>query len=177
MITKTIRYELANGIATITFDEQGSPVNTMCLQWQDDLDAVTAQVLKDREQIKGIVLASAKSTFFAGADLKGVMRSTAADGPRVFTEIERIKRNFRTIETQGVPVVTSVGTATEASCSALNTRSRMRVWAGVPSLRSIKASSTSKAPVRNTSTAPKTALKKRMPSSISGTVMPMWCIP
>lgn len=111
MITQTIRYELANGIATITFDEQGSPVNTMCLQWQDDLDAVAAQVVKDREQIKGIVLASAKSTFFAGADLKGVMRSTAADGPRMFTEIERIKRNFRTLETQGVPVVSCLNGA------------------------------------------------------------------
>lgn len=111
MITKTIRYNLTNGIATITFDEQGSPVNTMCLQWQDDMDAIAAQVVKDRAQIRGIVLASAKSTFFAGADLKGVMRSTAADGPRVFTEIERIKRNFRTIETQGVPVVSCLNGA------------------------------------------------------------------
>ena len=111
MITKTIRYELANGIATITFDEQGSPVNTMCLQWQDDLDAIAAQVVKDRPQIRGIVLASAKSTFFAGADLKGVMRSTAADGPRVFKEIERIKKNFRAIETQGVPVVSCLNGA------------------------------------------------------------------
>ena len=34
---KTIRYELADGIATLTFDEPGSPVNTMCLQWQEDL--------------------------------------------------------------------------------------------------------------------------------------------
>ena len=111
MITQTIRYDLANGIATITFDEQGSPVNTMCLQWQDDLDAVAAQVARDKAQLKGIVLASAKSTFFAGADLKGVMRSTEADGPRVFTEIERIKRNFRTIETQGVPVVSCLNGA------------------------------------------------------------------
>jgi 3-hydroxyacyl-CoA dehydrogenase / enoyl-CoA hydratase / 3-hydroxybutyryl-CoA epimerase len=111
MITKTIRYELANGIATITFDEQGSPVNTMCLQWQDDLDAIAAQVAQDKAQLKGIVLASAKSTFFAGADLKGVMRSTAADGPRVFTEIERIKRCFHTIETQGVPVVSCLNGA------------------------------------------------------------------
>ena len=111
MITKTIRYDLSNGIATITFDEQGSPVNTMCLQWQDDLDAIAAQVVKDKAQLKGIVLASAKSTFFAGADLKGVMRSTEADGPRVFTEIERIKRNFRTIETQGVPVVSCLNGA------------------------------------------------------------------
>lgn len=111
MITKTIRYDLANGIATITFDEQGSPVNTMCLQWQDDLDAIATQVVQDKAQLKGIVLASAKSTFFAGADLKGVMRSTKADGPRVFTEIERIKRNFRTIETQGVPVVSCLNGA------------------------------------------------------------------
>ncbi len=111
MITKTIRYELADGIATITFDEQGSPVNTMCLQWQDDLDAIAAQVARDKAQLKGIVLASAKSTFFAGADLKGVMRSTEADGPRVFKEIERIKKNFRTIETQGVPVVSCLNGA------------------------------------------------------------------
>jgi 3-hydroxyacyl-CoA dehydrogenase/enoyl-CoA hydratase/3-hydroxybutyryl-CoA epimerase len=111
MITKTIRYDLANGIATITFDEQGSPVNTMCLQWQDDLDAIAAQVVQDKAQLKGIVLASAKTTFFAGADLKGVMRSTEADGPRVFREIERIKKNFRTIETQGVPVVSCLNGA------------------------------------------------------------------
>jgi 3-hydroxyacyl-CoA dehydrogenase / enoyl-CoA hydratase / 3-hydroxybutyryl-CoA epimerase len=111
MILKTIRYELTNGIATITFDEQGSPVNTMCLQWQDDLDAIAAQVVKDKDRLKGIVLASAKTTFFAGADLKGVMRSTEADGPRVFREIERIKKNFRTIETQGVPVVSCLNGA------------------------------------------------------------------
>lgn len=111
MITKTIRYELANGIATITFDEQGSPVNTMCLQWQDDLDVIAAQVAKDKSQLRGIVLASAKSTFFAGADLKGVMRSTEADGPRVFREIERIKKNFRILETQGVPVVSCLNGA------------------------------------------------------------------
>ena len=111
MITPTIRYELAEGIATLTFDEQGSPVNTMSLQWQDDFETVTGQVVKDREQIRGIILASAKKTFFAGADLKGVMRSTADDGPRVFAEIERIKRHFRTLETLGVPVVTCLNGA------------------------------------------------------------------
>ncbi len=111
MITKTIRYELADGIATLTFDEQSSPVNTMCLQWQDDLHAVVAQVVKDRPQLKGIVLASAKSTFFAGADLKGVMRSTESDGPRVFAEIERIKKSFRTLETLGIPVVSCLNGA------------------------------------------------------------------
>lgn len=102
---KTIRYELQDGIATLTFDEPGSPVNTMCLQWQDDMAEAVGQVLKDKEAIRGIVLASAKSTFFAGADLKGTMRLAPADAPRVFQEIERVKKNFRTLETLGKPVV------------------------------------------------------------------------
>ncbi|WP_382324483.1 3-hydroxyacyl-CoA dehydrogenase NAD-binding domain-containing protein [Hydrogenophaga sp. UC242_50] len=109
---KTIRYELADGIATITFDEEGSPVNTMCADWQQDLTEVTAQVMRDCADIKGIILASAKSTFFAGADLKGTMRLQPSDAPRVFAEIEQTKKNFRTLETLGVPVVSCInGTA------------------------------------------------------------------
>ena len=111
MITNTIRYELQDGIATLTFDEQGSPVNTMCRQWQQDLQAVTAQVLQDKDQIAGIVLASAKSSFFAGADLKATMRLTAADAPAVFNEIETMKRAFRALETLGKPVVSCINGA------------------------------------------------------------------
>ncbi|WP_298932291.1 3-hydroxyacyl-CoA dehydrogenase NAD-binding domain-containing protein [uncultured Ramlibacter sp.] len=109
---KTIKYELADGIATITFDEEGSPVNTMCAQWQTDLVEVTAQVVKDKDAIQGIVLASNKTTFFAGADLKGTMRLQAADAPQVFREIEQTKKCFRTLETLGKPVVSCLnGTA------------------------------------------------------------------
>ena len=102
---KTIQYALQDGIATITFDEPGSPVNTMCRDWQQDLTEVTAQVVKDKAAIKGIILASSKSTFFAGADLKGTMRLAPADAPAVFREIEQTKKNFRTLETLGKPVV------------------------------------------------------------------------
>ena len=108
---KTIRYELQDGIATLTFDEPGSPVNTMCEQWQQDLHEATAQVLRDREAIRGIVLASAKTTFFAGADLKGLMRNKTEDASRVFREIEGMKKNFRTLETLGVPVVSCLNGA------------------------------------------------------------------
>ncbi len=113
---KTIQYTLENidgkGIATITFDEPNSPVNTMCLQWQEDMTAVAAQVLKDKDAIQGILLASAKSTFFAGADLKATMRLKPSDASAAFTEIERLKANFRAIETLGKPVVSLInGTA------------------------------------------------------------------
>ena len=109
---KTIQYQLQDGIATITFDQEGSPVNTMCAQWQQDLARVTGQVVKDKESIVGIVLASNKSTFFAGADLKATMRLQPDDAPRVFQEIEQTKKCFRTLETLGVPVVSCLnGTA------------------------------------------------------------------
>ena len=67
---ETIRYEIAgDGIATITFDAPGVPVNTMTREWQRDLAAVAAQAVADKARIKGGLLASAKPTFFAGAAL------------------------------------------------------------------------------------------------------------
>jgi len=112
MQLKTLRYDIegtpAGKVATITFDEQGSPVNTMCLQWQNDMAAVTQQVVADKDSLKGLILASAKNTFFAGADLKGVMRAAAGDALHTFTEIERIKKCFRTLETLGIPVVSCI---------------------------------------------------------------------
>jgi 3-hydroxyacyl-CoA dehydrogenase/enoyl-CoA hydratase/3-hydroxybutyryl-CoA epimerase len=112
MKLNTLHYQIEDGIATLTFDETGSPVNTMSLQWQSDLNEVTAQILKDKDSLQGLILASAKSTFFAGADLKGVMRMKPEDATTVFRNIEQIKKNFRTLETLGKPVVTCLnGTA------------------------------------------------------------------
>ncbi len=109
---KTIHYTLLDGMATVTFDEPNSPVNTMGLQWQDDLAELVAQVLKDKDAIRGLILTSAKTTFFAGADLKGVMRLQASDAAAVFASVERVKYHFRTLETLGKPVVSCLnGTA------------------------------------------------------------------
>ena len=103
---KTIRYDLdPEGIATLTFDEPGSPVNTMRPEWQDDMVEAAAQLVRDKERIKGVLLASAKSTFFAGAELKGVLTLKPEDAAEGFRRIESLKRSFRTIETFGRPVV------------------------------------------------------------------------
>ena len=102
----TIRYELdADGIATLTFDEPGSPVNTMTLQWQHDLAEAAAQLVRDKDRIQGVLLASAKTTFFAGAELKGVLALKPEDAAEGFRRIEALKKSFRTIETFGRPVV------------------------------------------------------------------------
>ena len=109
---ETIRYELdADGIATITFDEPGSPVNTMTLQWQHDLAEAAAQLVRDKDRIKGVLLASAKTTFFAGAELKGVLKLKPEDAAEGFARIEALKKSFRTIETFGRPVAALLGGA------------------------------------------------------------------
>src|SRR5664279_6334779 len=102
----TIHYEIdADGIATVTFDAPGAPVNTMTLEWQRELAEVAAQLERDKERIKGVLLASAKSTFFAGAALKHVLTLKAEDAAPGFAEIEAMKKSFRRIESLGRPVV------------------------------------------------------------------------
>ncbi|HXF45231.1 MAG TPA: 3-hydroxyacyl-CoA dehydrogenase NAD-binding domain-containing protein [Burkholderiaceae bacterium] len=103
---ETIRYEKdAEGIVTLTFDEPNSPVNTMSLAWQRDWQDAVARLAAEKDGIAGVILASAKSTFFAGANLKLVLELKESDAPRCFEEVERVKRAFRTLETLGKPVV------------------------------------------------------------------------
>lgn len=103
---ETIRYELdsATGIATLTMDRPGSAVNTMTPDWQADFAAAVDRLEADKERIKGVVLASGKKTFFAGAELKDVLKLTPADAPAAFKGIEAMKRSLRRLETLGRPV-------------------------------------------------------------------------
>lgn len=106
MTFSTLRYALnSQGIATVTFDEPGSPVNTMKPKWQADMLALADQLTQDQAQLQGVLLTSAKYTFFAGADLKGVLKLQASDVVAAFTGIEALKKAFRRIETLGKPVV------------------------------------------------------------------------
>ncbi|MDE2092357.1 MAG: enoyl-CoA hydratase/isomerase family protein [Burkholderiales bacterium] len=106
MSMDSIRYALDDaGIASVTFDAPGSPVNTMTRQWQADLAEVADGLARDKDRIKGVLLASAKTTFFAGAELNGVLKLRAEDAAQGFNEIEAMKRSLRRIETLGRPVV------------------------------------------------------------------------
>lgn len=103
---RTIRYELgADGIATLTLDAPGSAVNTMTAEWQADLAEAVGNLEADKERIKGVLLASAKTTFFAGAQLTEVLKLKAEDAAQGFREIEAMKANFRRLEKLGRPVV------------------------------------------------------------------------
>ena len=107
-----IRYETdAEGIATLTFDSPDGPVNTMSQAWQTDFIACVARVIAEKDKLRGVILASSKASFFAGADLKSVLRLTEKDTPEVYRGIEAMKAAFRKLELCGRPVVAAINGA------------------------------------------------------------------
>ena len=117
MAGSPVRFEKdADNVVTVTFDAPGSPVNTMTAEWQaaftETVERLQSEIRREKASIKGVILASAKKTFFAGAELKDVLQYGPNDGPKVFRWIESAKKRMRALETLGIPVVAALeGTA------------------------------------------------------------------
>ena len=113
MAGSPVRYEKdADNVVTVTFDAPGVPVNTMTEEWQAAFTETVGRLAQEKASIKGVILASAKKTFFAGAELKDVLKYGPNDGPNVFRWIEAAKKQMRVLETLGIPVVAALeGTA------------------------------------------------------------------
>ncbi|MBC7803817.1 MAG: enoyl-CoA hydratase/isomerase family protein [Candidatus Parcubacteria bacterium] len=102
----------AENVVTLTFDAPGAPVNTMTAEWLAAFGEAVERVAREKASTSGVILASAKKTFFAGAELKDVLKYGPKDGPQVFRWIEAAKKHMRMLETIGVPVVAALeGTA------------------------------------------------------------------
>jgi 3-hydroxyacyl-CoA dehydrogenase/enoyl-CoA hydratase/3-hydroxybutyryl-CoA epimerase len=101
-----VRYEKGDdGVVTLTFDAPGAPVNTMTAAWQEAMTAAIARLEDEKDAIAGVILASAKRTFFAGAELKDVLKYGPEDGHKVFVWLEEVKAQYRKLERLGKPVV------------------------------------------------------------------------
>ncbi len=105
---KSITLTVDQGIATLTLDAPGESVNTMNRQFQDDLAQAVDQLHAQKESIAGVVLVSAKSTFFAGGDLRSLIRVTPDTAKSFFEEIEAMKASLRKLEKLGKPVVAAL---------------------------------------------------------------------
>jgi 3-hydroxyacyl-CoA dehydrogenase/enoyl-CoA hydratase/3-hydroxybutyryl-CoA epimerase len=102
----------AEGIVTLTFDAPGAPVNTMTEAWEKAFTEAVGRLAREKSSKRGVILCSAKKTFFAGAELKDVLKFGPDEGAKVFRWIEGVKKQMRTLETLGIPVVAALeGTA------------------------------------------------------------------
>jgi len=104
-----IRFEKdSENVVTVTFDAPGAPVNTMTEAWEVAFTQTVARLASDKASIKGVILASAKKTFFAGAELKDILKYGPNDGPQAFRWLESVKKQMRALEKLGIPVVAAI---------------------------------------------------------------------
>ncbi len=110
--TSTIRWDRdEDGIVILTMDDPKQSANTMNGDYIDSMQAVVERLAAEKESISGVVLTSAKKTFFAGGDLKDLISATPADAQRIFDLGQKIKAQLRTLETLGKPVVAAINGA------------------------------------------------------------------
>ncbi|MEU3192435.1 3-hydroxyacyl-CoA dehydrogenase NAD-binding domain-containing protein [Streptomyces sp. NPDC006992] len=108
----TIRWDQdSTGIVTLTFDDPDQSANTMNAAFQTSLTAVADRLEAERDSVRGVIMTSAKKTFFAGGDLRLLIRARPENAQEVFGNGMRIKRDLRRIETLGIPVVAALNGA------------------------------------------------------------------
>ncbi|GGY85220.1 3-hydroxyacyl-CoA dehydrogenase [Streptomyces olivaceoviridis] len=108
----TIRWEQDDtGVVTLVLDDPNQSANTMNQAFRDSLAVITDRLEAERENIRGIILTSAKKTFFAGGDLRDLIRVTPETAQELFDGGLAIKRDLRRIETLGKPVVAAINGA------------------------------------------------------------------
>jgi 3-hydroxyacyl-CoA dehydrogenase / enoyl-CoA hydratase / 3-hydroxybutyryl-CoA epimerase len=100
------------GIVVLTLDDPTSSANTMNELYLASMGAALDRLEAQRDRVTGVVVTSAKKTFFAGGDLKRMVEAGPQDAAEVFATAEAIKAQLRRLETLGRPVVAAInGTA------------------------------------------------------------------
>jgi 3-hydroxyacyl-CoA dehydrogenase / enoyl-CoA hydratase / 3-hydroxybutyryl-CoA epimerase len=101
----------ADGIVTLTLDDSGRSANTLNERYVASMAATLDRLETERNSITGVILTSAKKTFFAGADLNAV-RTITPDNAREFAAfIAQVKGQLRRLEKLGKPVVAAINGA------------------------------------------------------------------
>ncbi len=105
----TIRYDRdADGVVVLTLDDPHGNANTMNGRYVASMTAVVDRLYAEKDDITGVVVTSAKKTFFAGGDLVALVQATKDDATDIFAMIEQVKADFRRLETLGKPVVAAI---------------------------------------------------------------------
>ena len=112
MTDSAVKYDRGDdGIVVLTLDDPTAGANTMNDLYKESMHDAVDRLYAEKDDITGVVITSAKKTFFAGGNLKGMLSATPDDAQAVFEMCEGIKADLRRIETFGKPVVAAVNGA------------------------------------------------------------------
>ena len=107
-----VHYEKdADGIVTLTLDDPTASANTMNDIYIASMQAAVDRLYAEAESVSGVVITSAKKTFFAGGNLNNMVQATKADAQRVFEYGQGVKADLRRLELFPKPVVAAINGA------------------------------------------------------------------
>ncbi|MGA8255306.1 MAG: 3-hydroxyacyl-CoA dehydrogenase NAD-binding domain-containing protein [Nocardioides sp.] len=96
-------------------DDPNQSANTMNQLYIDSMGAAVDRLYDERaadeNSVTGVVVASAKKTFFAGGDLKDMIQATPDDAASIFSMCETVKSALRRLELFPKPVVAAINGA------------------------------------------------------------------
>lgn len=98
-----------NGIHHFVLDRPDASANLMDQQFTEDFVAATTALFDS--DWRGLVIRSAKVTFFAGGDLTALSQVDDDNAQAFFDMVETLKRCMRQLETAGKPVVAAINGA------------------------------------------------------------------
>ena len=86
-MTDAIRYEKGqDNIVVLTMDMPGQSANTMNAEYRAAMGSIVDRLEAEKDTIAGVILTSAKKTFFAGGDLNELIKVTKADAAAVLRD-------------------------------------------------------------------------------------------
>ena len=113
MTESTIRWEKgADNIVTLTLDDPQQSANTMNDRYTKSMHDTVERLEKEKADIAGVIITSAKKTFFAGGDLRDLIKVKPENAQEMADGGKLLKGDLRKLETLGIPVVCALnGTA------------------------------------------------------------------
>ncbi|MCO8312840.1 3-hydroxyacyl-CoA dehydrogenase NAD-binding domain-containing protein [Pseudomonas mandelii] len=111
-MTQAIRYEKGQDqIVVLTIDMPGQSANTMNAVYRDAMASCVARLVAEKDAIAGVIITSAKKTFFAGGDLNELIKVGKPEAKAFYDMVLTLKGQLRTLETFGKPVVAAINGA------------------------------------------------------------------
>ncbi len=111
-MSNTIKWEQdADGIVVLTLDDPNQSANTMNRDYAESMAATIDRLEAEKDSIAGVVITSAKKTFFAGGDLNDLRSAGRDDAPQLAEMVRAGKAQLRRLETLGKPVVAAINGA------------------------------------------------------------------
>ncbi|KGN32104.1 3-hydroxyacyl-CoA dehydrogenase [Knoellia sinensis KCTC 19936] len=129
----TIRWDKdADGVVVLTMDDPSQSANTMNAAYVASMGKAVERVLAEKDDLTGVIITSAKKTFFAGGDLKDMYAAGPDRAQDLYDQVTEIKRQLRALETLGKPVVAAINGAALGGGLEIALAAHHRIIADVP---------------------------------------------